>query len=214
VLESELDRALAMRRAALHMRGPGDAVGARAKALLRAPVLVRSQKTAAARPRAMSKLDEALLMRAQRMGSKMNTTKQGLKARLQKKGILDKAKDLVKNVVDKGKDIVKNVVDKGKDIVADTMDDGNPFNDSNKNAGDKTTGSGNPSSNSNKNAGDKTTGSGSASGSGSGSGSGDGSDSPEATTGDPYVPTSDEYTEGTRRKLAPSTRELRKLPVD
>ena len=185
------------------MRGPGDAVGARAKALLRAPVLVRSQKTAAARPRAMSKLDEALLMRAQRMGSKMNTTKQGLKARLQKKGILDKAKDLV-----------KNVVDKGKDIVADTMDDGNPFNDSNKNAGDKTTGSGNPSSNSNKNAGDKTTGSGSASGSGSGSGSGDGSDSPEATTGDPYVPTSDEYTEGTRRKLAPSTRELRKLPVD
>jgi len=144
----------------------------------------------------MSKLDEALLMRAQRMGSKMNTTKQGLKARLQKKGILDKAKDLVKNVVDKGKDIVKNVVDKGKDIVADTMDDGNPFNDSNKNAGDKTTGSG------------------SASGSGSGSGSGDGSDSPEATTGDPYVPTSDEYTEGTRRKLAPSTRELRKLPVD
>ena len=167
------------------MRGPGDAVGARAKALLRAPVLVRSQKTAAARPRAMSKLDEALLMRAQRMGSKMNTTKQGLKARLQKKGILDKAKDLV-----------KNVVDKGKDIVADTMDDGDPFNDSNKNAGDKTTGSG------------------SASGSGSGSGSGDGSDSPEATTGDPYVPTSDEYTEGTRRKLAPSTRELRKLPVD
>jgi hypothetical protein len=189
-----------MRRAALHMRGPGDAVGARAKALLRAPVLVRSQKTAAARPHAMSKLDEALLMRAQRMGSKMNAAKQGSKlaqaqhkARLQKKGLFD-------NIKNKIADAVNNAVDKVKDTVADTLDDGNPFNDSNKNNGDKTTGSGSGSGyGSGSGSGD---GSGSVSGYGSGSGSGDGSDSPEATTGDPYVPTSDEYTEGTRRKPA------------